>query len=117
MSAETDLYSTLSGAAPVSAIVGTDIYPDAAPQELDPPFIVYNRIGTEPTTTIHGTVVATKVTFEVLCLAETRAVVEDLADKVVAALVTAGFEYLDRSGEFEPTLDKCQARVQVNHLS
>jgi hypothetical protein len=117
VSAETVLYSTLSGAAPVSAIVGTNIFPDAAPQDLDPPFIVYNRIGTEPTTTIHGTVVATKVAIEVLCLAETRAVVEGLADAVVTALIAAGFEYLDRSGEFEPTLEKCQARVQVNHLS
>lgn len=117
MSAETTLYSTLSAAAPVTAIVGTNIYPDQAPQELDPPFIVYERAGTDPTMTIHGTIVATKVTVDLHCLADTRAIAEDLADKVVAALVSAGFEYLDRAASFEPELNKCAATVTVNHLS
>ena len=40
MSAETIIYSTLSGSAPVTALVSTRIYPDFLAQEIVLPAIV-----------------------------------------------------------------------------
>lgn len=118
MSSETTVYSILSGAAAVTAITALRIYPDAMPQEAAVPAIVYRRTGTEVIQTVHGTIAATKVGLEVLCLAPTRAGAEDLADKALNALLAGGpFEYLDRGATFEPSASEFAATLQVNHLS
>ena len=41
MSAETVLYSTLTGASAVTAIVATRIYPDVVPLEVELPCVAY----------------------------------------------------------------------------
>ena len=60
MSAETQLYTLLTGAAGVTALVSTRIYPDLVPEDKDPPYIGYERVSTEPVTTLEGTVLASK---------------------------------------------------------
>ena len=81
MSAETLLYSTLSGAAAVTAIVSTRIYPDVVPQDATLPCVAFNRIDTVYHTTIHSAVpVAETAILEITCMAGTRVNADALAD-------------------------------------
>lgn len=93
MSAETELYATLSGAAGVTALVSTRIYPDIIPQDADLPAIAYQRTGTEFLNTIHGGApLGHAATLEITCVGETRPAANAIANAVVAAL--AGTEFL-----------------------
>lgn len=47
MSAESQLYTLLTGTAAVTALVSTRIYPDEAPPGVTMPFVVYQRISTD----------------------------------------------------------------------
>lgn len=103
MSAETSIYSTLSGAAGVTAIVSTRIYPDFVSQEIALPAIVTQRAESEYINTIHtGAAVATRITMDTWCLANTRIGAETLADAVEVALPVGLFVLTDRRIEFDP---------------
>lgn len=103
MSAETQIYSTLTGAAGVTAIVALRIYPDFISQEIALPAIVSQRIDTEYDHTIHNFIaVAIKVITESYCLAATRIGAEALADAVAVALPTGSFRVAARRTEFDP---------------
>lgn len=102
MSAETQAYTVLSGAAAVTAIVGTRIYPDAVPQEQAFPSVALLRTDTEYVTTIHsGVPLAAKVTLDVWCMAAGRKAAEDLADAVETALGGNSFNMAGRRPEFD----------------
>lgn len=102
MSAETTLYSTLSGAAGVSAIVAARIYPDVVPQDAALPCIGFARGETDYTTTIHATgPVAEDAVFEVSCMATTRSGADALAEAVIAACNTARHDVLARRSDFD----------------
>lgn len=106
MSAESSLYTALTGAAAVTAIVGAGsaarIYPDVIPAQKSPPAIAYTRIATAPVMTIHGAApLGDTATLEVACIAATRTAADDLADKAATALAGGGFVYLDRRGELD----------------
>lgn len=105
MSAETDLYSALSGDAALAAVVGTRIYPDAVPQEQVGACIAYARQGTEPVLTIHSAApVGAFVLLEVVCMAAKRADAEDVADKALVPLAAAQFQLTDRRAEYDSDL-------------
>ena len=91
MSAETMLYSTLSVAAPVIAVVGTRIFPDVVPQDKVLPAIAFVRADTEFATTIHGTVGRTRAVVEVWSMASTRTAADALAGLALTALLPALF--------------------------
>jgi hypothetical protein len=100
MSAETLAYSTLSAAAPVTALVGTRIYPDFVPQEKTLPALAIARAETEYINSIHSNVpLGSIATLGIWCMAATRAEAEALADVVVTAL--SAFTMLNRSPEFD----------------
>jgi hypothetical protein len=102
MSAETELYNALTGAAPVAAIVSTRVYPDLVPQEQALPAIGYARLGTEPIGTIHSSApVVERVTLEVACMAATRISADALADAAATAMGAAGFRATDRRAEID----------------
>ena len=102
MSAETLIYSTLSGAAGVTAIVSLRIYPDFLAQEITLPAIVNQRSGSEYVNTIHsGVPAAIKVTMDTFCLASTRIGAEILADAVETALPAGSFRVSGRRPEFD----------------
>lgn len=102
MSAESDVYAALSGAAAVTAIVGSRIYPDVVPQEQNIPSIAYARVGTQYTPTIHSSApVWTTATVEIACMDDKRADAEDLADKAATAIIGAGFRLVDRRSELD----------------
>lgn len=106
MSAETELYSVLSGAAGVTALVGTRIYPDVVPVQKDLPAIAFMRSETEYVNTIHGTAPLAKVvTLEVGCMAAVRLDAEALADAVEAAVAVGGFIVVGRVPDLESGVD------------
>jgi hypothetical protein len=101
VSAETALYSALSGAAPVTAIVGSAIYPDIAPQEVSLPCIAFSRTDTQYINTIHGSAAASIATLETWCMATGRADAEALADAALSAAQAAGFTAIGRRTELD----------------
>ncbi len=102
MSAERDLYAALSGASAVTDLIGSRIYPDARPEDDPLPAVVYQRRGTNPYPTIHGSVPAQEVSLEVWCGDVARPETEALADAVHSAATAAGFILNNRSSGFDP---------------
>ena len=47
MSAEAGIYDRLSNFVGLTALVSTRIFPDIAPQDVDDPFVTYDRISTD----------------------------------------------------------------------
>ncbi|MGR8921869.1 MAG: tail completion protein gp17 [Gammaproteobacteria bacterium] len=118
MSAESDIYDDLSGAAAVTALVSTRIYPDVRPQDDALPAIVYLRESTEPINTISGSVIGAEVTLAVICIAETRTAAEAVADAAQTALATTGGRpIVDRASDYEDGLDVFSTTIRVVHQS
>lgn len=117
MSAETTLYAILAGASGVTDLVGTRIYPDLVPQEKAVPYIGYERVGTEPIATIHGSVVAENVRLLVACWSATRLQAEQIADAVEAAMQAAGYIYAARGAELDETTGRLAATLDYEILS
>lgn len=116
MAAESDLYAALTGAAPVTAIVGDKVYSDIPDQGDEPPFIFYERVSTEMINNIHGgTPVAEISQMAVVCYAKTREATESLADKAVTAAAAAGFSYTGRQGEYDPETGLFAAAIELQH--
>lgn len=102
MSAETVLYSTLTGASAVTAIVSTRIYPDVVPLEVQLPCVAYARVDTEYETTLHTSVpIAETATLEIQCMDDDRSGAEALANAVVAAVGAAHFLPTGRRAELD----------------
>lgn len=118
MSAETLLYSTLSGAAAVTAIVSTRIYPDVVPQDATLPCVAFNRIDTVYHTTIHSAVpVAETAILEITCMSSTRVNADALADAVLAAVGAAGYVPSGRRGEIDAENALWASVLTVEYLS
>lgn len=81
------IYSRLSGAAGVSALVSSRIYPGLAPQGTPWPFVVYWRDSSDYLTTLDAQTSVAESKFTVLCYAETYLGAEALSAAVRAALV------------------------------
>jgi len=115
MSAETTLYATLSAASAVTALVSTRIYPDVVPQEAAVPCIAFARIATEYVATIHGAVVAQRVTLDISCMASTRASAETIANAVTNAATPAAFLLSGRRADFDPESGLWAAVLTVDY--
>lgn len=101
MSAETTFYATLSGAAGVTALVASRIYPDNVAQEVDLPAVAFSRIATEVIGTMSAPVVTTKASIECWCMATSRAQAEAVADAAIAALSLAWVVMTSRRAEYD----------------
>lgn len=80
------IYAILSTAVPVTGIVSTRIYPDMATQDATYPFVVYTITGILPSNTKDHASQMDEVTASVICYADSYNSVQDLAEKVRAAL-------------------------------
>lgn len=90
MSAETILYSALSAAAGITAIVEDRIYPGLIPQGKALPAVVFLRADTEYITTIHSsTPRGSRVEMEVWGIAKTNSAAEAIGDAIEVALAVA----------------------------
>jgi len=120
MSAETDLYAVLTGAAGVVALVGNRIYPDVVAEEAALPAIAYQRSATEFLNTIHGTApLGETASIEITCVATTRPGANAVANAVVASLAGTEFIAIDQSaatdfGGGEPGLWGAIVVVNIN---
>lgn len=118
MSAETVLYATLTGSAPVSALVATRIYPDLVPQEAALPCVAFSRVDTRYLTTIHtATPLGQDAVLEVACMATSRTAADALADAVLTAAGGAGFTALSRRAELDAENNLWAAVLTVEHFS
>ena len=117
MTSEERLRAAIVGATDVTDIIGTKIYNESIPQNKEPPFAVYQRVGTEVIPTIHGTVAYEIATLRVICYAESRPVAEDVANKMVAAVLPEGFMLSDRSGGYVVDIDMHSALLVLTHYN
>lgn len=120
MSSETTLYTTLTGAAAVTAIVGAGsaarIYPDTIPQDAVLPAVAYARAETEYLTTVHSSVPAKeRATLAVWCLAATRAGADALADAVLTAAAAAQFTPISRRADYDDENEIWVTELGVSH--
>lgn len=107
MSAESDLFAALSGAAAVTNVVEDRIFSNIRDQDTDDPAIVFERTDTRTYTSINtGEVLAERTTMAVTCLdSESREAVESLANSVVSACVGAGLISVGRDGAYDDKTD------------
>lgn len=101
MSAEADLYTTLSGDTSVMSLVDDRVYPDVVPQDRDLPAVAYSRVGTEYVNSIHGAALAQRATLEVFCMAARREDAEEICDAVSDAVRPSAFVTVGRRAEFD----------------
>ena len=80
------IYSVLSGATAVTAIVSTRIYPVVIPQTKDLPAIVYSIGSADPSHTNSGARTLDKFQFQLICISRKYSDVDDLAAKCRTAL-------------------------------
>ena len=116
MSAESAVYAALSGAAAVTALVSTRIYPDTREQETDLPAVIFVRTGTAFEVDIHGAVDLTRTTVAVISFALTRAGAEALADACQAALLAARMTPSERLSDFDPEAEIYSSTLVIEHL-
>lgn len=101
MSAETQLYTALSGWSGLNALVADRIFPDAIPEGQGMPAVVFIRVSTSPTHTIGGQLVCEDVRFAITAWSPTRAAAEAVADEIALALAAAGNPKADRSSGYD----------------
>jgi hypothetical protein len=80
------IYSLLSNSTDVTDIVSTRIYPFLAIEDVVSPYLVYTIENVDPTVSNCGASQLDKVTFNLEIYTETLAELEDLGNKVRAAL-------------------------------
>ena len=95
MSIETDLYTTLSNDAGVTAICSTRIYPGMAPESVTLPYITYQMVSGERIDTVTGVGDMTRKRIQINCNADTYAIAKSLSAAVIAALEGDGYLELE----------------------
>lgn len=113
-SAEATLYSILSAAPGVTAIVGNRIYPDLIPEEKATPYIGYERASTDSVGTLEGTVLAEQISLVIACWADTRIAAEQVADAVRTAMLGSGFKAETRGAEIDESTGRLAATLQYS---
>lgn len=114
MSAESDLYTALSGWPGLAAVVGNRIYPDAIPENQALPAVVYVRASTAPTRTIGGLLVCEDIRFSLTAWAKSREAAAAVADQISAALEAAGNPAADRSGGYDEQVGLFAASIETD---
>jgi hypothetical protein len=83
---EKALYSILTNDSDVAAHVSTRVYPNVAPQSASYPYIVYERVSTEPLNAIPGSLNESRTTFQLSIESDSYSECKDVADDVRDAL-------------------------------
>lgn len=95
------IFSTLTGDAAVSAIVGTRVYPLVIPQGGDLPAVTYQRIYGAPINDLAGAGELVRARVQVDCWATTYASVRALADAAYGSLCAIGFLPINDMDDFD----------------
>jgi len=80
------IYKILSQNSDVSALVGTRIFPNVAPQTTIFPFIIYDVTGVQPNDTKEGPSTLDTNDVMISCYSETYSQASDLAQKIRVAM-------------------------------
>lgn len=113
MTTETSLYSLLSNNAGVIAQVGTRIYPDAFPEDVTYPAIVFSRASTEPVNGVSGVSFGADVEMSIGVWAKTRTDADAAAEAVEDSLPTSGFTLTARGGVYDPETGLFATNISV----
>jgi hypothetical protein len=113
MSAETQLYTLLSGNAGVIALVSTRIYPNLVPEEKTAPYIGYERVSTNPVGTLEGTILAEEAGIAVACWGKTPIQAAQVADAVLAALSGTAWRFEGRNSEVDDSTQRHADTLQL----
>ena len=92
MSVETDLYSTLSNDAGVSALVSTRIYPNLAPENAGQPYVIYSVVTVDRYHTLKGDGDPANKRLQLECVDDGYEGAKALATAVIAALQGNGYQ-------------------------
>ena len=103
MAAEATIFSLLSGAAPVTALVTSRIYPSVRPQDGALPCVVFERMETEVIQTISAQFVMSMATVQVRAVSSTMAQADAISDAVRTAL--AVYTHTERASTYDPDAD------------
>ena len=103
------LFEALGGYAGVSALIGTRIYPDVAPQGVARPFVVWQEIFTQQQNNLGGSVETSGLTnylIQVTCWATSGTLAREVDAQVRLAMIAAtSFKSLlsnARAMDYEP---------------
>lgn len=113
MSAETALYTVLSGYAGLTALVSTRIYPDAIPEDKALPAVVYSNEGATPETCLDNSIAATSTRFRIVAWGTTRTAAAGVGDQIVAALIASGVPYDNRFSGFDAEVGQFADIVEI----
>lgn len=86
MSVESQVYTAVQGNGSVAALVSDRVYPAKAPAGAALPYVTFQRISTQPTTTHGETSTMDRVSIQFSCWAATYSAAHDLAAAVRTAL-------------------------------
>jgi hypothetical protein len=114
MTAESALYTLLSTAPGVTALVSTRIYPDLIPEEKAVPYIGYERTDAQPVATLEGTVLAWRISIMVACWSLTRVQANSIADAVLAALAGTAWRFDGSGSEVDEATGRLAATLQLS---
>jgi hypothetical protein len=104
--AEEQVKTALLANAALIALVGDRIDPDEIAPNSSLPALAYERGESIPEYGLDNTLFACKVSMNVTVWAKTRAVANQVADAVVAAMLTATYVEASRGSAYEPELDE-----------
>ena len=114
MSAETSVYSALSGYAGLTAIVSTRIYPDVLPDTTVYPAVVFARERTEPLISISNNYFGADVAIKVACWADTRTQADTASTQAQAALLAAGIVPTGKNAGYDPDTDLFASIIDID---
>ena len=103
MAAEETLFSLLTGASPVTALVATRIYRSIRPQDGALPCIVFARMETEVIQTISSQFVMSLATIQVRAVSSTMTQADAISNAARTAL--AVYTHTDRVSAYDPDAD------------
>jgi hypothetical protein len=108
---ENYIYQHLSTVAAINTLVVTRIYPLKAPQNPTYPFIVYQRISTNPDYTLGGFANLSNVSIQFDCYATDHAGIRTLSSALHTAMQSATFKNILENDMdfFDPDLDGYRA--------
>lgn len=116
MSAETEVYSALSGYVGLTGIVSTRIYPDVLPEKCIYPAIVFSRESTNPIRSVSGHYFGADVELQVGCWGKSRSEADSAATQAEAALNAADLIPGGRASGYDPETDLYASIIKVEVL-
>lgn len=113
MSAETQVYSALSGYSALVSVVSTRIYPDVLPVESEYPAVVFSRETTAPIRSISNHYFGADVTLKIGCWGKTRTQADLAGTHAEMALIAAGHVPKGKVSGYDPDTDLFASVIEV----